>query len=416
MAGFVCPQAESGPRDRRGLRNGKSQFLKKAARRSQNRNILLITTDARKARGPFGVFRQWIEKIQSLDLPASVTQELSALVNTRRLLSLLTGQTNDLPAMAGWLLPSPDCGDEQKDQLTVELVRFFSIVSRHRPLVLGVANFDAQDDESQQLAHRVLKGLLSCTVGLILTVDNESLAVERLPSELDITRLAIGPLNAIQSQGLIRQICKQHQLTNAFVEALSAHTAGNPARLLLTLWYLIEANHVVYTKTGWVAPSRVIWASLPLDLHHEVAFRLVALPPESSTLLKGMAAAGHLLDLPSLLHTMGWDRKRFSAAREEVNQVFPVFRASELEMESLVSTAILRSVHNDCTTETERVSWCLRIAAYLADSGGVTIHQEVAEMYEGGGRGEAALTYRIAAAHRAKSVACFDRAANNLEQ
>ena len=51
----------------------------------------------------------------------------------------------------------------------------------------------------------------------------------------------------------------------------------------------------------------------------------------------------------------------------------------------------------------------------MADTGSASHHEELALLYESIGKTEAALTYRIAAAHTAKTVTCFESAAKNLE-
>jgi tetratricopeptide (TPR) repeat protein len=396
--------------------SGKSQFIKKACRRSHNRNVLLVTNDARKTSGPFGLFRSWIEDIRQSDLPASVAQELSAFVNTRRLLSLLCGQTNDLPTQASWRLPSAMRGTERKDQLTAELVRFFRIFSRHRPLVLAVSNFDRLDDETRALVKRVFCSLANSPVGFIITTNPGSTTTQDLAARLDHTRLSIPPLNLMQIQGLIRQICKRHQLSDRFIGQLGDQTQGNPTNILLTLWYLIDARYVVYAETGWSAPAAIPWASLPTDLHRQLATRMVETSSDAGALLKGLAIAEHHVAAPRLLDMLGWNRERFNTVRDQINLIFPVFSPLAVEMEAMVSMSLLRSIREYCITSTERAGWCHRIAGYLADSGQPAIHEEIAEVYDAGGRGDASLTYRIAAGHRAKSVACYNRAAYNLEE
>lgn len=411
---------------------GKAQLLKKAVRRSGSRNLLLITTDARSATGPFGIFRAWIDGVRRADLPASLAQELSAFVQTRRLLSLLTGLTNDLPTEPGWRLPSPERGTERRDQLTAELVRFFSTVARQRPLSLAVANYDALDLETRDLLDRVFTGLTACPVGLILTVaddhdapiaiegDGRDILAQRrhkgdATGKIDVTTLRMGPTTLPQAQGLVRQVCKRHRLSDAFISRLIDHTDGNPSRLLLTLWHLIETRILICAKQGWSAPSGVRWSSLPEDLHREVAERLVLLSSDAAALLKGMAIAERRLTLRSLLGLLGWDRQRFVEVRNDVNRVFPVFKGTNTDVESLLSRTVLEAIRTGCTSELETKSWHHRIAGYLADADVPTLHEEIAESYEAAGSAESALTYRIAAAHRARSITAYDRAVRNLE-
>lgn len=396
--------------------SGKAQLLKKAARRSQNRNILFVSKDAREADGPYGIFGAWIEAIRLSDLPANVAQELSAFVSTRRMLSVLTGQTNDLPTQAGWRLPSPDRGSEQKDQLTAELVRFFTITARHRPLLLAVSNYDRLEPGTQSLVERVFAGLSQAPVGLITTANTDSIAAVPLISSFDATTLSVAPLNTLQIQGLLRQVCKRHHLTDAFTQNLEQRTEGIPSRVLLTLWYLIETRYLVFTKNGWGAPAAIPWASLPEDLHRQVATRVTEVSKDAAALLKGLAIASHHASLSQILEMLDWDRDRFDTARNEINAVFPVLSPVSARLEPLVSTGILSAVRAHCTTPAEQEAWSHRIASFLADSARPNLHEEIAEIYDAGGRGDAALTYRIAAAHRAKSIACYDRAAHNLRE
>ena len=394
--------------------SGKAQFIKKAAKRSQNRNLLLVSCDGRRLSGPYGVFSSWIDSIRMSDLPASVAQELSAFVSTRRLLSLLSGQTNDTPTRPGWRLPTASRGAEQKAQLTAEIVRFLTVAARHRPILLVVANYDKLDLESRSLVERVLIGLRQSPIGLMLTVPESDSSTAPLTGIFDVTTIKINPLNSLQVQALIRQVCKRHQLNDSFVEQLTERTAGNPSKILLTLWYLIETRYLVYKNSGWTTASSIPWETLPDDLHTQIATRLVEVSQEGAALLKGLSIAQHHLTLTTVLDLLGWNREQYRKVSEELNQIFPMFNTTSFAIEAVVSSGILAAVKETCVTKTEAEAWGHRIAGHLADSGRPNIHEEIAEIYDGGGCSDIALTYRIAATHAAKSIACYNRATHNL--
>jgi hypothetical protein len=387
--------------------SGKAQFLTKATRRSRNRNVLLISQDARQAAGPFGLIRAWVEAVCDADLPASVAQALSAFVNTRSVLAVLAGHTSDQPTSAGWQLPSTDEGDDLRKQLVTELVRFFRIVCDQRPLLLAVSNYDALDTETQTLILRIVSGLKSCPAGLILTVEEGSLVASSLSPHFELTQLRIPALTTVQVQGLLLQVCKRHRLQHTFVETIREQTKGNAARILLTLWYLIDNSQLIFTKAGWAAPSRIQWKAIPADLHLEVATRIVGLSQDAGLLLKGLATGVSLLSLPRLLGMLKWDRKRFGVVSTQINAIYPVFQTSELSLEPAISSKTLLAIRDHCTSDTERATWSSRIADTMADTGSASHHEELALLYEAIGKTEAALTYRIAAAHKAKTVTCF---------
>jgi hypothetical protein len=227
--------------------------------------------------------------------------------------------------------------------------------------------------------------------------------------------LGISALGPLQARGLILQVCKRHQLSNEFSQHLLKRTNGNASLILLNLWHLIDAGHLIFSKAGWAASSEIPWKLLPDDLHLDVARRLVDLSRETGSMLKGIAATRGLIGISDLTRATGWDRKQFDAMRVEVNRVYPVFQPSEQAIEPIVSSGILDAISEACTSQAEKDPWNSRIAAYLADRTSTSHHQELAELYEALGKTEAALTYRIAAAHKARSVTCYGNAARNLE-
>jgi hypothetical protein len=150
----------------------------------------------------------------------------------------------------------------------------------------------------------------------------------------------------------------------------------------LTLWYLIDLGHLIFSKTGWAAPAPIPWTSLPDNLHLHVSRRLTDLSPETGMMLKGKSAARGLVEVPELLNLAGWNRSQFDEMRDEVNRVYPVFVANEHEIDPVLSSNILASIREKCTSSAESDLWNGRIADHLAERSSPTYHQELAELYE----------------------------------
>jgi len=297
--------------------------------------------------------------------------------------------------------------------LATELILFFTIVSAHRPPLLATSNVDRLPPETARLLAHVASGLAEAPAGFIVTMglDRSTLAPFKALSPAQIT---IGPLTLVQTDGLIRQVCKRHLLNRRFINAMSERADGNPSRLLLLLWYLIETRYLVYTKAGWSAPTDVPWSTLPEDLHAEVAVRIIDLSPKAANLVKGISVGTPQIDLEMLLRLANVTRAQFEVLREENNDVYPIFNPNRIALDPFVSRSIFKTIKERCLSAAEGSAWCHRIAGHLAETRPSTGHREIAELYEAAGKAEAALTYRIAASHRAKSVASYDHAAEDL--
>ncbi|MBJ6759489.1 protein kinase [Myxococcaceae bacterium JPH2] len=227
-------------------------------------------------------------------LPHTPTEMLERL--SPRLSRLLPWLSSDAPEGA--------LREEGEEKLAFfeALAEWVRALGQRLPFVLCFEDLQWADSASLEVLNvliRALHGTRGMLVGSFRSgeLSRLSLAFQTVDEKLT-ARLDLEPLSAAHVGTLVELALPGLSMPEGFVTRLHATTGGNAFFATECLRMLVEAGALTRVGGRWSAAEDLGTRELPASIQDAVLARLASAPQEQVALLRRLAPAGRLLDLP----------------------------------------------------------------------------------------------------------------------
>jgi hypothetical protein len=200
--------------------------------------------------------------------------------------------------------PAPAFRDDNAEKMAVfgALVEWLQTLGRQLTFVLCFEDLHWADTGSLEVLNVIIRALHH-TRGMVVGAfrSNElnrlSLAFATVDEGLT-SRLELAPLKAEHLDALVRQVLPGLDVPEGFVARLHANTGGNAFFVTESLRALVEEGALLRVGCRWSSKGDLEKHPLPGSIHDAVLARLTTLPQELVALLRRLAPAGRVLELP----------------------------------------------------------------------------------------------------------------------
>ncbi|WP_244237158.1 serine/threonine-protein kinase [Corallococcus llansteffanensis] len=193
-------------------------------------------------------------------------------------------------------------GTEEKGRFFEALTAWMHSIGGRQSFVLCFEDLQWADSASLEALNvliRALHGTRGMVVGTFRSAELSrlSLAFQTVDEKLT-ARMDLEPLSAEHVGTLVELVLPGLSMPEGFVQRLHETTGGNAFFATECLRMLVEAGALDRVGGRWQAEEGLGTRRLPDSIQEAVLVRLASAPPEQVTLLRKLAPAGRMLDLP----------------------------------------------------------------------------------------------------------------------
>ncbi|MBE4749725.1 protein kinase [Corallococcus sp. ZKHCc1 1396] len=193
-------------------------------------------------------------------------------------------------------------GAEEKGAFFEALSEWTHTLGGRQSFVLCFEDLQWADSASLEAINviiRALHGTRGMVVGTFRSAELSrlSLAFQTVDEKLT-SRVDLEPLSAENVGTLVELVLPGLEMPEGFVTRLHETTGGNAFFATECLRMLVEAGALKRVGGRWEAEEGLGTRRLPDSIQEAVLVRLASAPPEQVTLLRKLAPAGRMLDLP----------------------------------------------------------------------------------------------------------------------
>ncbi|MBZ4370158.1 serine/threonine-protein kinase PknK [Corallococcus sp. AS-1-6] len=198
----------------------------------------------------------------------------------------------------------PRDGSEEKAAFFEALTEWTRTLGGRQSFVLCFEDLQWADSVSLEALNgviRALHGTRGMVVGTFRSqeLSRLSLAFQTVDEKLT-SRMDLEPLSAEHVAKLVELVLPGLDVPGGFVQRLHETTGGNAFFATECLRMLVEAGALKRVGGRWEAEDGLGTRPLPASIQEAVLMRLANAPPEQVALLRKLAPAGRMLDLPLL--------------------------------------------------------------------------------------------------------------------
>ncbi len=323
---------------------------------------------AKLAEMPFGIGQCRVEGLAPM---TPITQALRCLVpmtpaEVSARLGPLLGRL--VPAFATG--PAPAFKDASAEKIAVfgALTEWVRGLAERQAFVLCFEDLQWADTATLEVLNVLIRALHH-TRGLVVgsfrpdALSRLSLAFQTVDEGLTV-RMDMAPLTAEHVEKLVKLALRGLEVPSGFVERLHAITAGNAFFATECLRALVEEGALRRVGGRWIPEGDLATRRLPATIEEAVLARLATVPSDRVALLRRLAPAGRVLELPMVRALAGMlEVDLFQALDELVARQFLLLS----EGRYIFTHDTVHQAIYDSTPEQARRAYHGRVAEVLQD-------------------------------------------------
>jgi tRNA A-37 threonylcarbamoyl transferase component Bud32 len=277
---------------------GRTRLLREACVLATLKGVIVAHADALSTSEAFGVATQLGVRL----LAACPDVALRAAEPHRNLLGHLSVELAERLGSPE-LLPLPLNHGERRASLQTALYEWFLEFVRHRPLLLGVDNVQALDDNSAAFLSALGHRAHSASLMLLLTQRSEEAVVAEGPVRAlrhHGSHWKLGSLGLADCEQLVESLFGGAANSRRLASLLYDRAAGNPRQLTDSVQLLVKRRVIRYVGGAWILPLTVSSDELPGSIDELIAARLDALGTRARSIAESLSVVSKPFSLERL--------------------------------------------------------------------------------------------------------------------
>jgi tetratricopeptide (TPR) repeat protein len=328
---------------------GRSRLLANFLLEAKLRGMVALRADAEDRRGePFGVVRALARGLRE----SEPTLAEEAFASAPELQSLL-GRDDSSSGGAASLDP------ERWVSTTRALARLFVDVSKKRPMVVGVDDFDACDGPSSAAIAAMADSSSEAPLLVVATVTLECKAPHAERLRHAGSAISLRPFRPVDTKQLVSSVFGDAPHSEQIADWVHRLSEGNPRTALELTQHLVDHGLARYKEGGWSLPSSIEGLNLPQSIDQALDAKVAELGSAAKELAQALSMTSEddpllLAEFPMLVEAGGLTPV-FGALNELVSASVlapsgPTYAFAHHE----VKEAVKRGIPTECVPELHR--------------------------------------------------------------